>query len=227
MSVFLYLSLSPPLYLSLRPFSILYLDCRGGYAAPSFSPYFSLSLLTSVCFSLSLALSLSLPSLPLSLPSLSPLSPSLAPSHSLIQSLSLPPPFLSLSDFLQPLELLWHSLDEWLVLISTELEKSHQDPSSSSGSEIASLLLKQRGEVDSTSTPAVFTVAATLHAPTPFAGPRGWQEDPGGCYGNAGRICGRRGCHLYDGQSAQRGDPGILHVLFLSDATGVRMTPDL
>uniref|UniRef100_A0A4W5KM43 E3 ubiquitin-protein ligase HACE1 n=1 Tax=Hucho hucho TaxID=62062 RepID=A0A4W5KM43_9TELE len=54
------------------------------------------------------------------------------------------------------LELLWHSLDEWLLLISTELEKSHQHPSN----EIASLLLKQRGEVDSASTPA----------------------DPGGCY---------------------------------------------
>uniref|UniRef100_A0A674ADW5 E3 ubiquitin-protein ligase HACE1 n=1 Tax=Salmo trutta TaxID=8032 RepID=A0A674ADW5_SALTR len=52
------------------------------------------------------------------------------------------------SQVFKPLELLWHSLDEWLVLISTELEKSHQDPSSSSGSEIASLLLKQRGEVD-------------------------------------------------------------------------------
>ncbi|XP_064802065.1 E3 ubiquitin-protein ligase HACE1 isoform X3 [Oncorhynchus masou masou] len=86
------------------------------------------------------------------------------------KSLSLPPPFLSLSDFLQPLELLWHSLDEWLVLISTELEKSHQDPSnsSSSGSEIASLLLKQRGEVDSASTPAVFTVAPSLPPSMPL-----------------------------------------------------------
>ncbi|XP_064864565.1 E3 ubiquitin-protein ligase HACE1 isoform X2 [Oncorhynchus nerka] len=86
------------------------------------------------------------------------------------KSLSLPPPFLSLSDFLQPLELLWHSLDEWLVLISTELEKSHQDPSnsSSSGSEIASLLLKQRGEVNSASTPAVFTVAPSLPPSMPL-----------------------------------------------------------
>ncbi|KAK6326526.1 hypothetical protein J4Q44_G00021710 [Coregonus suidteri] len=121
----------------------------------------SLSLSTSVCLSLSLALSI-----PLSLPSLSPLSPSLT------QSLSLHPRFLSLSYFLQPLELLWHSLDEWLVLISTELEKSHQDPSnsSSSGSEIASLLLKQRGEVDSasTSTPAVFTVAPSLPPSMPL-----------------------------------------------------------
>ncbi|XP_034384422.1 E3 ubiquitin-protein ligase HACE1 isoform X7 [Cyclopterus lumpus] len=47
-----------------------------------------------------------------------------------------------------PLELLWHSLDEWLVLISTELERNRKNPSSSSSSsEIASLLLKQR-EVD-------------------------------------------------------------------------------
>ncbi|XP_068189431.1 E3 ubiquitin-protein ligase HACE1 isoform X1 [Antennarius striatus] len=47
---------------------------------------------------------------------------------------------------LQPLELLWHSLDEWLVLISTELGRNGSDPSSSSSSssEIASLLLKQR-----------------------------------------------------------------------------------
>ncbi|KAK7877513.1 hypothetical protein WMY93_031781 [Mugilogobius chulae] len=46
---------------------------------------------------------------------------------------------------LDPLELLWHSLDEWLVLISTELDRTRTDPpGSSSGSEIASLLLKQR-----------------------------------------------------------------------------------
>ncbi|XP_029959180.1 E3 ubiquitin-protein ligase HACE1 isoform X2 [Salarias fasciatus] len=44
-----------------------------------------------------------------------------------------------------PLELLWHSLDEWLVLISTELDRTQKNPSSSSSSsEIASLLLKQR-----------------------------------------------------------------------------------
>ncbi|CAB1334128.1 unnamed protein product [Coregonus sp. 'balchen'] len=53
-----------------------------------------------------------------------------------------------------------------------KLEKSHQDPSnsSSSGSEIASLLLKQRGEVDSasTSTPAVFTVAPSLPPSMPL-----------------------------------------------------------
>ncbi|KAM6935758.1 E3 ubiquitin-protein ligase HACE1 isoform 3-T4 [Lycodopsis pacificus] len=51
-----------------------------------------------------------------------------------------------------PLELLWHSLDEWLVLISTELERNRKNPSSSSSSsEIASLLLKQR-EVDHSGT---------------------------------------------------------------------------
>uniref|UniRef100_A0A674AF26 E3 ubiquitin-protein ligase HACE1 n=1 Tax=Salmo trutta TaxID=8032 RepID=A0A674AF26_SALTR len=72
------------------------------------------------------------------------------------------------SQVFKPLELLWHSLDEWLVLISTELEKSHQDPSSSSGSEIASLLLKQRGEVDAASTPAVFTVAPSLPSSMPL-----------------------------------------------------------
>lgn len=48
---------------------------------------------------------------------------------------------------MQPLELLWHSLDEWLVLISTELDRTKKNPASSSSSEIASLLLKQR-EVD-------------------------------------------------------------------------------
>lgn len=52
---------------------------------------------------------------------------------------------------LQPLELLWHSLDEWLVLISTELDRNRNPSSSSSNSEIASLLLKQR-EVDHSST---------------------------------------------------------------------------
>ncbi|XP_027886993.1 E3 ubiquitin-protein ligase HACE1 isoform X1 [Xiphophorus couchianus] len=49
------------------------------------------------------------------------------------------------SQVFKPLELLWHSLDEWLMLISTELERSTKNPSlSSSSSEIASLLLKQR-----------------------------------------------------------------------------------
>uniref|UniRef100_A0AAY4D3S4 E3 ubiquitin-protein ligase HACE1 n=1 Tax=Denticeps clupeoides TaxID=299321 RepID=A0AAY4D3S4_9TELE len=40
-----------------------------------------------------------------------------------------------------PLELLWHSLDEWLVLISTELEKNGRG---ATASDIPSLLLKQR-----------------------------------------------------------------------------------
>ncbi|XP_020779301.1 E3 ubiquitin-protein ligase HACE1 isoform X2 [Boleophthalmus pectinirostris] len=48
------------------------------------------------------------------------------------------------SQVFKPLELLWHSLDEWLVLISTELDRTRTDPPGSSGSEIASLLLKQR-----------------------------------------------------------------------------------
>ncbi|XP_036442266.1 E3 ubiquitin-protein ligase HACE1 isoform X1 [Colossoma macropomum] len=62
------------------------------------------------------------------------------------------------SQVFKPLELLWHSLDEWLVLISTELDRKCGDTASSSpGSEIASLLLKQR-ETDpsvSTETPAL------------------------------------------------------------------------
>ncbi|KPP64449.1 E3 ubiquitin-protein ligase HACE1-like [Scleropages formosus] len=41
----------------------------------------------------------------------------------------------------EPLELLWHSLDEWLVLISAELERNRSDPAA--GADIASLLLKQ------------------------------------------------------------------------------------
>lgn len=41
---------------------------------------------------------------------------------------------------LQPLELLWHSLDEWLVLIATELMKNKRDSAN-----ITSILLKQKG----------------------------------------------------------------------------------
>ncbi|KAJ8411456.1 hypothetical protein AAFF_G00162640 [Aldrovandia affinis] len=52
---------------------------------------------------------------------------------------------------LEPLELLWHSLDEWLALISTELQKSRCDQAS--GADIASLLLKQR-EADSSAAAA-------------------------------------------------------------------------
>uniref|UniRef100_A0A8B9HUG2 E3 ubiquitin-protein ligase HACE1 n=1 Tax=Astyanax mexicanus TaxID=7994 RepID=A0A8B9HUG2_ASTMX len=55
------------------------------------------------------------------------------------------PCFSYASAVVQPLELLWHSLDEWLVLISTELDRKCGDATSSSpGTDIASLLLKQR-----------------------------------------------------------------------------------
>ncbi|KAK2492005.1 hypothetical protein MC885_002068 [Smutsia gigantea] len=40
-----------------------------------------------------------------------------------------------------PLELLWHSLDEWLVLIATELVKNKKD-----STDITSILLKQKGQ---------------------------------------------------------------------------------
>ncbi|XP_028653477.1 E3 ubiquitin-protein ligase HACE1 isoform X2 [Erpetoichthys calabaricus] len=55
------------------------------------------------------------------------------------------------SQVFKPLELLWHSLDEWLVLIATELEKNKQDPASGA-SNITSILLKQR---EATSSPRV------------------------------------------------------------------------
>lgn len=42
---------------------------------------------------------------------------------------------------LQPLELLWHSLDEWLVLIATELMNNKAD-----STDITSILLKQKGQ---------------------------------------------------------------------------------
>ncbi|XP_033859369.1 E3 ubiquitin-protein ligase HACE1 isoform X1 [Acipenser ruthenus] len=53
----------------------------------------------------------------------------------------------------EPLELLWHSLDEWMVLIATELEKNRRDPDSGA-TNITSILLKQR-EADSNSSPAL------------------------------------------------------------------------
>ncbi|KAF3840269.1 hypothetical protein F7725_018986 [Dissostichus mawsoni] len=60
------------------------------------------------------------------------------------------------SQVFKPMELLWHSLDEWLVLISTELDRNRKNPSSSSSSsEIASLLLKQREAEHSGSTPSL------------------------------------------------------------------------
>ncbi|NXA76512.1 HACE1 ligase, partial [Thryothorus ludovicianus] len=50
---------------------------------------------------------------------------------------------------LQPLELLWHSLDEWLVLIATELMKNKRDSAN-----ITSILLKQKGSDHQDATPA-------------------------------------------------------------------------
>ncbi|XP_068867175.1 E3 ubiquitin-protein ligase HACE1 isoform X5 [Aphelocoma coerulescens] len=57
----------------------------------------------------------------------------------------------------QPLELLWHSLDEWLVLIATELMKNKRDSAN-----ITSILLKQKGpdHQDATPTPS-FATAGT------------------------------------------------------------------
>ncbi|XP_019375705.1 PREDICTED: E3 ubiquitin-protein ligase HACE1 isoform X1 [Gavialis gangeticus] len=53
-----------------------------------------------------------------------------------------------------PLELLWHSLDEWLVLIATELMKNKRDSTN-----ITSILLKQKGpeQQDATPTPSFDT----------------------------------------------------------------------
>ncbi|XP_032911548.1 E3 ubiquitin-protein ligase HACE1 isoform X1 [Catharus ustulatus] len=57
----------------------------------------------------------------------------------------------------EPLELLWHSLDEWLVLIATELMKNKRDSAN-----ITSILLKQKGpdHQDATPTPP-FATAGT------------------------------------------------------------------
>ncbi|XP_019393358.1 PREDICTED: E3 ubiquitin-protein ligase HACE1 isoform X2 [Crocodylus porosus] len=54
----------------------------------------------------------------------------------------------------EPLELLWHSLDEWLVLIATELMKNKRDSTN-----ITSILLKQKGpeQQDATPTPSFDT----------------------------------------------------------------------
>ncbi|XP_062896367.1 E3 ubiquitin-protein ligase HACE1 isoform X4 [Mobula hypostoma] len=49
------------------------------------------------------------------------------------------------SQVFKPLELLWHSLDEWLVLIATELKKNQED-SAMDSKNIASILLKQRAQ---------------------------------------------------------------------------------
>ncbi|MBN3312622.1 HACE1 ligase, partial [Atractosteus spatula] len=68
------------------------------------------------------------------------------------------------SQVFKPLELLWHSLDEWLVLIATELEKNKRDPAS--GANITSILLKQR-EVDSSAASVVGDNKARPQAITP------------------------------------------------------------
>uniref|UniRef100_A0A2K6F7G0 E3 ubiquitin-protein ligase HACE1 n=1 Tax=Propithecus coquereli TaxID=379532 RepID=A0A2K6F7G0_PROCO len=53
------------------------------------------------------------------------------------------------SQVFKPLELLWHSLDEWLVLIATELMKNKKN-----STDITSILLKQKGQdQDATSIP--------------------------------------------------------------------------
>uniref|UniRef100_A0A8C5VQA5 E3 ubiquitin-protein ligase HACE1 n=1 Tax=Microcebus murinus TaxID=30608 RepID=A0A8C5VQA5_MICMU len=53
------------------------------------------------------------------------------------------------SQVFKPLELLWHSLDEWLVLIATELMKNKKN-----STDITSILLKQKGQdQDTTSIP--------------------------------------------------------------------------
>uniref|UniRef100_A0A8C8YT81 E3 ubiquitin-protein ligase HACE1 n=1 Tax=Prolemur simus TaxID=1328070 RepID=A0A8C8YT81_PROSS len=53
------------------------------------------------------------------------------------------------SQVFKPLELLWHSLDEWLVLIATELMKNKKN-----STDISSILLKQKGQdQDATSIP--------------------------------------------------------------------------
>ncbi|XP_069743561.1 E3 ubiquitin-protein ligase HACE1 isoform X2 [Narcine bancroftii] len=53
------------------------------------------------------------------------------------------------SQVFKPLELLWRSLDEWLVLIATELKKNQED-SKIDTQNIASILLKQRAQEKNT-----------------------------------------------------------------------------
>uniref|UniRef100_A0A8C0ZC85 E3 ubiquitin-protein ligase HACE1 n=1 Tax=Cyanistes caeruleus TaxID=156563 RepID=A0A8C0ZC85_CYACU len=61
------------------------------------------------------------------------------------------------SQVFKPLELLWHSLDEWLVLIATELMKNKRDSAN-----ITSILLKQKGPDHQDATPAPsFATAGT------------------------------------------------------------------
>uniref|UniRef100_A0A8C1IPX0 E3 ubiquitin-protein ligase HACE1 n=1 Tax=Cyprinus carpio TaxID=7962 RepID=A0A8C1IPX0_CYPCA len=73
----------------------------------------------------------------------------------------------------KPLELLWHSLDEWLVLISTELDKESTDATtSSSGNDIASLFLKKQ-EVDSSvsseNSPLLLDAKSVMKTPEGYA----------------------------------------------------------
>ncbi|XP_064199026.1 E3 ubiquitin-protein ligase HACE1 isoform X3 [Anguilla rostrata] len=77
---------------------------------------------------------------------------------------------------LQPLELLWHSLDEWLVLISTELQKNCSDPAS--GADIASLLLKQREADSSVSAIATVTDYGSGAVPSALPSPGQPSLDP-------------------------------------------------
>ncbi|XP_053111616.1 E3 ubiquitin-protein ligase HACE1 isoform X9 [Hemicordylus capensis] len=61
------------------------------------------------------------------------------------------------SQVFKPLELLWHSLDEWLALISAELMKNKRDSAN-----ITSILLKQKGAEQEDGTPThIFDVPAS------------------------------------------------------------------
>ncbi|XP_064199018.1 E3 ubiquitin-protein ligase HACE1 isoform X2 [Anguilla rostrata] len=80
------------------------------------------------------------------------------------------------SQVLKPLELLWHSLDEWLVLISTELQKNCSDPAS--GADIASLLLKQREADSSVSAIATVTDYGSGAVPSALPSPGQPSLDP-------------------------------------------------
>ncbi|XP_050749753.1 E3 ubiquitin-protein ligase HACE1 isoform X4 [Gymnogyps californianus] len=61
------------------------------------------------------------------------------------------------SQVFKPLELLWHSLDEWLVLIATELMKNKRDSAN-----ITSILLKQKGPDHQDATPTPSFAAAGI-----------------------------------------------------------------
>uniref|UniRef100_A0A673MPV3 E3 ubiquitin-protein ligase HACE1 n=1 Tax=Sinocyclocheilus rhinocerous TaxID=307959 RepID=A0A673MPV3_9TELE len=81
--------------------------------------------------------------------------------------------YIANKSYLNPLELLWHSLDEWLVLISTELDKESTDATtSSSGNDIASLFLKKQ-EVDpsvsSENPPLLLDAKSVMKTPEGYA----------------------------------------------------------